>query len=257
MHAQQQQSYVHHPVSRWKLRNGTSSSGPPPSVRAVPLYNVTSKPLQNGPSGVATGRDSKQFVPCAPASNGFSAPPPFIRSRACSVDAPAPFILPSVPASLASAVRPPASIQAAPPPPPPARRKNSANQRSQRAGFTSDEQGVPLERAANAAPKLIHINSPGSRTSGGPPSLPTSPYGAQPVNVKCHPPPPPPPVSATQTPTITTLSVDFGRRFRFLSDAELPPPPEAYKGPHTYRTGANRTAPRRPLPVPTGNSLRS
>ncbi|KAF7262626.1 hypothetical protein EG68_00132 [Paragonimus skrjabini miyazakii] len=162
-----------------------------------------------------------------------------------------------------------------PPPPPPSRRKASVNNRSQRVGLPTSDQGAAIERPVNTNPKLIRINSQGSRSPSAvsPPPPPLSPstpdaspslYGAQPLNARSHPPPPPPPPSAMNTdysssvsgPGVAALSAEFERRFRFLNDSELPPPPEAYKGPRTYRTGINRTVTRRPAPAAPSGPLR-
>ncbi|KAA3678720.1 uncharacterized protein DEA37_0011767 [Paragonimus westermani] len=162
-----------------------------------------------------------------------------------------------------------------PPPPPPSRRKASVNNRSQRVGLPTSDQGAAIERPVNTNPKLIRINSQGSRSpstvSPPPPPLPpstldTSPslYGAQPLNARSHPPPPPLPPSVVNAdyssspsgPGVAALSAEFERRFRFLSDSELPPPPEAYKGPRTYRAGINRTVTRRPAPAAPSGPLR-
>ncbi|KAF5401394.1 hypothetical protein PHET_05247 [Paragonimus heterotremus] len=162
-----------------------------------------------------------------------------------------------------------------PPPPPPSRRKPSVNNRSQRVGLPTSDQGAAIERPVNTNPKLIRINSQGSRSPStvSPPPPPLSPstpdaspslYGAQPLNTRSHPPPPPPPPSAMNTdysssvssPGVAALSAEFERRFRFLNDSELPPPPEAYKGPRIYRTGINRTVTRRPAPAAPSGPLR-
>ncbi|KAF8570354.1 hypothetical protein P879_01269 [Paragonimus westermani] len=162
-----------------------------------------------------------------------------------------------------------------PPPPPPSRKKVSVNNRSQRVGLPTSDQGAAIERPVNANPKLIRISSQGSRSpsavSPPPPPLPPSTsdispslYGAQPLNARSHPPPPPLPPSAVNAdsssspsgPGVAALSAEFERRFRFLNDSELPPPPEAYKGPRTYRAGINRTVTRRPAPAAPSGPLR-
>ncbi|VDP92228.1 unnamed protein product [Echinostoma caproni] len=128
----------------------------------------------------------------------------------------------------------------------------------QRTGLPSTEPGAGAERSTMAKPKVIRINSAGGPMPPPPPP-PISPsaqlssqspsyYVSQSSNQRNsyqfqHPPPPPPPNSAVPRlgPDVAALSAEFERRFRFLNDRDLPPPPASYKGPRTYRTASSRT----------------